>query len=49
MAPLTRNRAGADFVERLQSGAPLAEFNPAMLYGGGAAGDTDYPRFTEAS
>lgn len=41
--------ANPDLVERLQSGAPLAEMNPATLYGGGAAGYTDYPRFTEAS
>jgi N-ethylmaleimide reductase len=38
-----------DLVERLQSGAPLAEMNPATIYGGGAAGYTDYPRFTEVS
>lgn len=38
-----------DLVERLQSGAPLAEMNPATLYGGGAAGYTDYPRLTETS
>ncbi|HLP70262.1 MAG TPA: alkene reductase [Rhizobium sp.] len=41
--------ANPDLVERLKSGAPLAEMNPATLYGGGAAGYTDYPRFTEAS
>ncbi len=41
--------ANPDLVERLQSGAPLAEINPATLYGGGAAGYTDYPRFTETS
>jgi N-ethylmaleimide reductase len=41
--------ANPDLVERLQSGAPLAEINPATLYGGGAAGYTDYPRFDEAS
>ncbi|MBD9389129.1 alkene reductase [Agrobacterium sp. AGB01] len=38
-----------DLVERLQSGAPLAEMNPATLYGGGAAGYTDYARFNETS
>ncbi|UHS63756.1 alkene reductase [Agrobacterium vaccinii] len=41
--------ANPDLVERLQSGAPLAEINPATLYGGGAAGYTDYPRLTETS
>jgi len=37
--------ANPDLVERLQSGAPLAQMNPATLYGGGAAGYTDYPAF----
>lgn len=32
-----------DFAERLRVGAPLAGFNPATLYGSGAAGYTDYP------
>lgn len=32
-----------DLVERLKTGAPLAQLNPATLYGGGAAGYTDYP------
>ncbi|MGF0537225.1 alkene reductase [Agrobacterium sp. ES01] len=41
--------ANPDLVERLQSGAPLAEINPATIYGGGAAGYTDYPRFDQAS
>jgi N-ethylmaleimide reductase len=41
--------ANPDLVERLQSGAPLADINPATLYGGGAEGYTDYPRFTETS
>lgn len=41
--------ANPDLVERLQSGAPLAEINPATIYGGGAAGYTDYPRVTETS
>jgi N-ethylmaleimide reductase len=41
--------ANPDLVERLQSGAPLAEIDPATIYGGGAAGYTDYPRFTETS
>ncbi len=40
--------ANPDLVERLQTGAPLADINPATIYGGGAAGYTDYPRFNEA-
>ncbi|MDM0066865.1 alkene reductase [Variovorax sp. J31P207] len=32
-----------DLVERLKTGAPLAQINPATLYGGGAAGYIDYP------
>lgn len=32
-----------DLVARLQSGAALAAINPATIYGGGAAGYTDYP------
>ncbi|MGN7714866.1 alkene reductase [Agrobacterium radiobacter] len=35
--------ANPDLVERLQSGAPLAQMNPATIYGGGAEGYTDYP------
>ena len=35
-----------DLVERLKTGAPLAQLNPATLYGGGAAGYTDYPPAT---
>jgi N-ethylmaleimide reductase len=35
--------ANPDFVERLKVGATLADLNPATLYGGGAAGYTDYP------
>ncbi len=35
--------ANPDLVERLKTGAALASFNPATLYGGGAAGYTDYP------
>jgi len=38
-----------DLVERLQTGAALAQIDPATIYGGGAAGYTDYPRFTETS
>ena len=41
--------ANPDLVERLQNGAPLAEINPATLYGGGAAGYTDYPRFNDTA
>jgi N-ethylmaleimide reductase len=37
-----------DLVERLKTGAALAQLNPATLYGGGAAGYTDYPTFAEA-
>ncbi len=37
-----------DLVERLKSGAPLAQLNPTALYGGGAAGYTDYPTLAEA-
>jgi N-ethylmaleimide reductase len=40
--------ANPDFVQRLKTLAPLAELNPATLYGGGAAGYTDYPAFAEA-
>ncbi|CAJ0701713.1 alkene reductase (plasmid) [Ralstonia wenshanensis] len=32
-----------DLVERLKTGAPLTQINPATLYGGGAAGYIDYP------
>lgn len=32
-----------DLVERLKTGAPLAELDPNTLYGGGAAGYIDYP------
>ncbi|WP_417774295.1 alkene reductase [Stappia sp.] len=38
-----------DLVERLKSGAPLAEIDRATLYGGGAAGYTDYPTLADAS
>ncbi|NUA30598.1 alkene reductase [Cupriavidus basilensis] len=41
--------ANPDLVERLKTGAPLADFNPATLYGGGAAGYTDHPTLAEAS
>lgn len=35
--------ANPDLPERLRSGAPLAEPDPATFYGGDAAGYTDYP------
>ena len=35
--------ANPDLVERLKTDAPLAQMNMATLYGGGAAGYTDYP------
>ncbi|MGR9141596.1 alkene reductase [Rhizobium leguminosarum] len=35
--------ANPDLVERLKTAAPLAEVNPATIYGGGAQGYTDYP------
>lgn len=38
-----------DLVERLQKDAPLNELNPDTLYGGGAAGYTDYPTLSEAA
>ncbi|HVI90737.1 MAG TPA: alkene reductase [Dongiaceae bacterium] len=40
--------ANPDLVERLKAGAPLAELNPATLYGGGAAGYIDYPTLAGA-
>jgi N-ethylmaleimide reductase len=36
-------------VERLKRGAPLSAFNPATLYGGGAAGYIDYPTLAESN
>lgn len=41
--------ANPDLVERLKSGAPLAAFDQATLYGGGEAGYTDYPAIAAAS
>ncbi|TIS86704.1 alkene reductase [Mesorhizobium sp.] len=41
--------ANPDLVERLQTSAPLAQINPATIYGGGAAGYTDYPAIAAAS
>ncbi len=42
--------ANPDLVERLRSNAPLNAVDPKTLYGGGAAGYTDYPELqTEAA
>jgi N-ethylmaleimide reductase len=41
--------ANPDLVERLKTGAPLAAFDPATLYGGGAAGYIDYPTLANSS
>lgn len=41
--------ANPDLVERLKTRAPLAEFNPATLYGGGSNGYTDYPAIAASS
>ena len=38
-----------DLVERFKSDASLAAFDPATLYGGGAAGYIDYPTLCESS
>ncbi|MGF7055995.1 N-ethylmaleimide reductase [Bosea sp. OAE752] len=35
--------ANPDLVERLKTGTPLAQMNPATIYGGGAQGYIDYP------
>lgn len=35
--------ANPDLVTRLKTGAPLAAFDPATLYGGGSKGYVDYP------
>ncbi|MBU5422172.1 alkene reductase [Cellulomonas hominis] len=44
IAPLGRFAlANPDVVERLRTGAPLNEVDLATVYGGGAAGYTDYP------
>ena len=40
--------ANPDLVARLQTGAPLAQVNPATIYGGGSAGYTDYPALAAA-
>jgi N-ethylmaleimide reductase len=41
--------ANPDLVERLKADAPLANFNPATLYGGGAEGYIDYPALAVAN
>lgn len=38
--------ANPDLPARLRAGLPLAEHNPATLFGGGASGLTDYPQAT---
>jgi N-ethylmaleimide reductase len=40
--------ANPDLVERIRTGAPLAEADPSTFYGGDARGYTDYPTFAEA-
>ncbi|WP_193089329.1 alkene reductase [Advenella sp. FME57] len=40
--------ANPDLVERLKTGAPLADLNQATLYGGGAKGYIDYPALATA-
>jgi len=40
--------ANPDLPERIANGWPLAQVDPASLYGGGAAGLTDYPTYREA-
>jgi N-ethylmaleimide reductase len=39
--------ANPDLVERLKTGAPLADLDQATLYGGNAKGYTDYPALEE--
>jgi N-ethylmaleimide reductase len=39
--------ANPDLVERLRRASPLAEIDPATLYGGDSRGYTDYPAFAE--
>jgi 2,4-dienoyl-CoA reductase-like NADH-dependent reductase (Old Yellow Enzyme family) len=49
IAPLGRLAlANPDIVQRLRTGAPLNELDPGILYGGGAAGYTDYPALAHA-
>ena len=40
--------ANPDLVERLRTGAPLAEMDKATMYGGGEKGYTDYPTLAMA-
>lgn len=40
--------ANPDLVERLKTGAPLADLDQATLYGGGAKGYIDYPALASA-
>ncbi|MGP4089063.1 alkene reductase, partial [Streptomyces sp. KR55] len=49
IAPLGRFAlANPDVVERLRTDAPLNEVDEATVYGGGAAGYTDYPTLAQA-
>ncbi len=41
--------ANPDVVERIRSGAPMNDADPATFYGGGAAGYTDYPALASIS
>jgi len=41
--------ANPDLVERLRTGAPLNQPDPATFYGGGAQGYTDYPSLSAAA
>ncbi|MGE8617842.1 MAG: alkene reductase, partial [Achromobacter spanius] len=40
--------ANPDLVQRLKTGAALAQLDPATLYGGGAQGYIDYPALADA-
>lgn len=47
IAPVARwALANPDFVKRVRMGTALNELDPTTLYGGGAAGYTDYPYWT---
>ncbi|TAM08981.1 MAG: alkene reductase [Nevskiaceae bacterium] len=49
VAPVARwALANPDFIERIRRDAPLNELDPTTLYGGDAAGYTDYPVLDEA-
>jgi 2,4-dienoyl-CoA reductase-like NADH-dependent reductase (Old Yellow Enzyme family) len=49
LAPLGRFAlANPDVVARLRTDAPLNEVDPATVYGGGAAGYTDYPTLAQS-